>query len=75
MLQQEAGRPIKDKTGNTDKFDFILEWTSLENGDTTLPTLPTLFKALEEQVGVKLVANNSMETIYVVDHIEMPTEN
>lgn len=71
-ISQEAGRPIKDKTGNTDKFDFTLEWTSLENGDTTLPTL---FKALEEQIGVKLVANNSMETIYVVDHIEMPTEN
>jgi uncharacterized protein (TIGR03435 family) len=69
------GRPIVDKTGLGDKkFDFNLKWAAdnrIEAGDSA----PSLFTALEEQLGLKLVSSKAPGKVLVVDHIDRPSPN
>jgi len=37
--------------------------------------LPDIFSALEEQLGLKLQRQRTNEPVFVIDHIERPTEN
>ena len=69
------GRLIVDKTGLGDKkFDFDLKWTP-ENRRTDTDSGPSLFTALEEQLGLKLVSSKAPGKLLVIDHIERPTPN
>jgi uncharacterized protein (TIGR03435 family) len=69
-----AGRIVVDKTGLTGNYDFDLKWTP-DDQQGTADAGPTLFTALEEQLGLKLVsAKGSVETL-VVDHVERPSPN
>jgi uncharacterized protein (TIGR03435 family) len=70
-------RVIVDKTGLGDeKYDFDLKWS---NGDEQpgdpAEGRPTLFKALEEQLGLKLVPAKGPVKSLVIDHIERPSPN
>jgi len=38
-------------------------------------SLPTLYAALEQQLGLKLEARKGPVDIYVIDHVERPSEN
>lgn len=74
LVLPSDGRPILDKTGLRDKrFDFDLRW-SLDNGIEE-DSGPSLFTALEEQLGLKLVSSKAPEKVLVVDHIERPSPN
>ena len=66
------GRVIVDKTGLTGRYDFTLRYTMQPgpNDDT-----PSIFTAVEEQLGLKLVPDSAPLDIVVVDHIEPPTED
>jgi uncharacterized protein (TIGR03435 family) len=46
-----------------------------EGSRPDLSTLPTLFGALEQQLGLKLQAHKGPIEIYVIDHVERPSEN
>lgn len=68
------GRRVFDKTGLTGIYDFKLVYRP---PDVSRPddNRPTLFTALEEQLGLKLVAARGVVDVLIVDHIERPTEN
>jgi bla regulator protein blaR1 len=70
-------RVIVDKTGLGDeKYDFDLQWsTGDEQPDDPAAARPTLFKAIEEQLGLKLVPAKGAVRSLVVDHIERPSPN
>lgn len=69
-----VGRTVVNKTGLSGNYEFDLKWTP-DDQQNTLDAGPTLFTALEEQLGLKLVpARDPVETL-VVDHVERPTEN
>lgn len=75
-------RPLIDKTGLTGTFDFALECTDGLNGPPPPneaarpePSMPTFREALEEQLGLKLESQKSTVELFVVDHVEHPTEN
>jgi len=75
-----AGRPVVDKTGLTGWYDFTLRWTSDDSGPGAAPVdpnaqWPSLFTALEEQLGLKLRPEKLPIDIIVVDSVEMPGEN
>jgi uncharacterized protein (TIGR03435 family) len=74
-----AGRPVVDKTGLTGQYDFTLHW-SVDPGPGAAPTdpgeqWPSLFTALEEQLGLKLTPEKEQIEVIVVDSAEKPSEN
>jgi uncharacterized protein (TIGR03435 family) len=75
-------RPVIDKTGLTQVYDFTLTFQpELPPGlspDDLLPEirkLPTLFDALPDQLGLRLQPAKGPVDIYVVDHAAMPSAN
>jgi len=74
-LSGDVGRVILDKTGLGDKkFDLDLKWTPDEQQGTA-DAGPSLFAAIEEQLGLKLVSSRGPVETVVVDHMEKPSEN
>ena len=84
------GRTVVDKTGLTGTYDFSLNWTPDQNmrgalggpqggppeGDAAPDTTgPTLFTAVQEQLGLKLEPQKGAVDVIVIDHIDPPTEN
>jgi uncharacterized protein (TIGR03435 family) len=80
-LQPFAGRTVVDETGLTGTYNFNLEFApeTLTAGgpDVAPPELaaPTLFTALEKQLGLKLQAGVAPFDSVVVDHAEKPAVN
>ena len=76
VLSSQMERPVVDKTGLTGKYDFVLEWTPDIGaaGDST-PVGPTIFTALQEQLGLRLEAQKGPVQIIVIDRAEKPSEN
>lgn len=73
-------REVVDRTGLLGRFDFTLKFSSPYCGADTgrsedSPDAPDLFSALQEQLGLKLVAANGPAEVIVIDHIERPSEN
>jgi uncharacterized protein (TIGR03435 family) len=71
--------PIVDKTGLTGKYDFTLEYTTDVPGgahDGVAPVAPSLFTALQQQLGLQLIAKKLPFDVVVVEAVERtPTEN
>lgn len=69
------GRPVVNKTGLDGVFDFNLDWTP-EGPEPKGDAPPSIFVALQEQLGLKLEAQKGPVEVLVVDHVERaPTEN
>ena len=87
-LSMVMGRTVIDKTGFADAFDLVLNFTPDEAvaglpraprpdpGSATDPSAPpSIFAALQEQLGLRLDSTKGPVEILVVDHVEKPTEN
>jgi uncharacterized protein (TIGR03435 family) len=88
LLSQQPeldGRVVLDRSGLTGKYDFTLQWTP-ENlmlngmqgpGNAPPPDSsgPSLFTALQEQLGLKLESAKGPVDALVIDHVEHPSEN
>jgi uncharacterized protein (TIGR03435 family) len=72
-LSYTVGRPIVNKTGLEGGYDVALDYAP-EGADAS-DTRPSLFSALEEQLGLKLVSSKGPVDVIVIDHIERPSEN
>lgn len=72
-LSEAVGKPVLDKTGLTGEFRFKLEWTP-DTGEARADG-PSLFTALQEQLGLKLEAAKAPVDQLVIDRIEKPTVN
>jgi len=70
-------RLIVDKTGLTGKYDFTLKWTpdNREAAGDLSESGPSLFTAVEEQLGLKLESAREPVDCIVIDHIEQPSAN
>lgn len=75
----ELDRPVLDHTGLSGTFDLIIEYDRSANNalqtETTVPNGPTLFEAMQKQLGLKLEEQTGPVKTFVVDHIEEPTPN
>lgn len=83
-LGRMLGRPVVDKTGLPGHFDFSLDWTPdnppAPANQPDLPQAPGAFTdglltALEDQLGLKLEPQKDLGTLYIIDHVERPSEN
>ena len=77
-----TSRPVHDETGLKEYWDFKLEWTP--DAAAAAPDAverpaeaagPTLFTALQEQMGLKLESRKGPVEIVVIDRAEHPSEN
>jgi uncharacterized protein (TIGR03435 family) len=85
MLSDHVDRMVVDQTGLTGHYDFKLDWTpenatpatNAPNGASTSPdpSGPSIFTALQEQLGLKLESTKAPVEVLVIDHIEAPSEN
>jgi uncharacterized protein (TIGR03435 family) len=77
LSQPELGRMIVDKTGLAGTYDFKLSWTPETLSTDTSPDSanPTLFTAVQEQLGLKLQTEKDPVPVIVIEHVEMPSEN
>jgi uncharacterized protein (TIGR03435 family) len=77
-LVRATARPVNDKTGLTGQFDVVLEFAPDETAGSRpgeSSDVPTLVTAVEEQLGLKLVAARGPRDFLVIDHIEKPSGN
>jgi len=65
---------VVDHTGLSGTFTFQLEWTPDDKQGAGTPG-PSIFAALQEQLGLKLEAAKAQVEILIVDHAEKPTGN
>jgi uncharacterized protein (TIGR03435 family) len=72
-----VGRTVIEKTGLTGSYDLQLTYApAMSTGqDADAATGPTIFTALEEQAGLKLVSAKGPVQVLVIDSIEKPSEN
>lgn len=68
-------RPVVDKTGLGGAYDFMLDWARDNSPAAADGSLPTLFTALQEQLGLKLEPSRTVLDMLVIDSAEKPTEN
>lgn len=75
-------RPVIDQTGITGKFDLTLRWTpdelqtdGIRQGDDKNNSLSDFFTVIQEQLGLKLQEEKRPAQVFVVDHVDMPSEN
>jgi len=84
--QSELGRPVIDQTGLKGAFDIELNWTpenprpaGEHDGDvraTSEAPGPDIFRALQQQLGLRLESQKGPVEILVIDHARrLPTEN
>jgi len=70
----DVDRVVVDKTGLAGDYDVDLKWTP-EDEQARPDAGPTIFTALEEQLGLKLVAAKGPVVVLVIDHVERPSPN
>ena len=78
LLTQDAGRDVSDETGLSGMYDLHLEYVrdDLQPGRGNAGNSgPSLFTALEEQLGLKLVSAKGRIEYLVIDRAEKPSEN
>ena len=79
-------RPVVDQTGIPGRWDFTLNWTPDDSqfggmaakipppADGAIAP-PALYTAVQEQIGLKLDATKASADVFVIDHIEKPSDN
>jgi uncharacterized protein (TIGR03435 family) len=73
-----AGRIVVDRTGLEGPYDFELRFAPLTargGGPPPSDDRPSIFVAVQEQLGLKLEATNASVEVLVIDSVSMPMEN
>jgi uncharacterized protein (TIGR03435 family) len=82
-LSGQLGRVVIDKTGIQGRYDIALKWTpdfgadgaSVGADSSASDAGPTIFTAIQEQLGLNLESTKGPVKVLVIDHVEMPAEN
>jgi len=77
-VENWTDRPLLDKTGVTGLYRIETKgWLSIDATPTAGPDTadrPTLYEVFE-QLGLKMEPQMDVADVYVIDHIERPTED
>jgi uncharacterized protein (TIGR03435 family) len=90
MQSAVMDKPVVDQTGLTARYDFTLKWTPDDSqfaqfrgaiapqppaaGDNPNAP-PSLYTAMQEQLGLKFTATKATDDVIVIDHVEKPSAN
>lgn len=77
VLSQQLRAPVVDQTNLTGAYDFRIDYAydSAFGGFEPDPNVPTIFTALENQVGLKLTSARGRIPIYVITRATKPSAN
>jgi uncharacterized protein (TIGR03435 family) len=68
-------KPVLDRTGLTGDYNFEVKFAPLDNNAFGNTSSPSIFTALQEQVGLKLEVTRAPLEVFVIDHAEKPDAN
>ena len=80
-LSRLLQRPVVNNTGLEGNYDFKLEWTPdtgasvPDSQPVEIPVGPSVFSALQQQLGLRLEGTKGPVDILVIDHVDKPSEN
>jgi uncharacterized protein (TIGR03435 family) len=74
-MQFFLDRPLVDQTGLTGRYDFKIVYTPDELGATDTNTAPSIFTAVQEQLGLKLEPVKALCDVLVIDYVERTSAN
>jgi uncharacterized protein (TIGR03435 family) len=82
-LANATHRIVVDKTGLTGRYDFVLDWTpdiqrpadASSDGTSLASAGPTIFTAVQEQLGLRLESGKAPVDVLVIDHVDRPSAN
>jgi uncharacterized protein (TIGR03435 family) len=74
LLAARVGRQTVNRTGLKGEFDLDLRWepTPAAGDGFSAPAGPSIFTAIEEQLGLKLESARSPVEVLVIDSIQQP---
>ena len=80
VLARQMELPVLNHTGLAGVFNLKLEWTpesfsAVKPVDNSTGDGPSLFTAIQEQLGLRLRAQKEPVDVLVIDHVERPTDN
>ena len=75
QLGRIAGKVVVDRTGLEGHYDVTLEWTPDDGSAAANPNAPGFFRAVPEQLGLKLVPAKEPLDVLVVDAVAQPSAN
>jgi uncharacterized protein (TIGR03435 family) len=77
FLSERMGRPVLDQTGLKGSFEFMLDWAPDDvSAPNDGPAGPSIFTALQEQLGLKLRSTTGPVEMIIVDHSDKePSDN
>jgi len=68
-------RPLIDKTGLTGTYEYAFDTQDFRDELRQAKPAPSIFAAVQQQLGLKLEPSKSSTEILIVDHAERPSEN
>lgn len=71
-LNREVDRPVVDRTNLTGRYAFTLKWSPDPFAGAGAPSI---FTAVQEQLGLRLEPSTESLDAVVIDHVEPPTPN
>jgi uncharacterized protein (TIGR03435 family) len=74
QLSVNLPRPVLDRTGITAAYDYTLDWLP-DNATAADSNVPSIYTAVEEQLGLKLEAAKAPIEVVVIDSVEKPSAN
>jgi uncharacterized protein (TIGR03435 family) len=77
VLSRQMDFPVVNKTGLEGVFNLQVRWTreGARADDTSAEGSPSIFTAIQEQLGLRLRSQKTPVEILVIDHVEKPSEN
>lgn len=72
-FDEVGNRLVVDQTGLKGTYDFVLNGVSMQ--PVTDESATSIFTALQEQLGLKLVPQKAPVEVLVIEHVERPTPN
>jgi uncharacterized protein (TIGR03435 family) len=75
QLSSSAGRPVVDKTSLTGYYSYTLDWFPANLIPSEDSQVASMFKALQEQLGLKLQSGKGSAETLVIDEAQKPEAN
>lgn len=72
FISPDVDRPVVDTTGFAERFNFVLDFAASAEMDRITTSGPTIFAALQDQLGLQLVPVDLPIDVFVIEGVQPP---